>query len=401
MRPVPVFGIPAFVVVALAPLTAALAQSPAELDKLHQELVATPLVSVEQGHAALDRLKQLGASLAALPAPGRAKALRIEILAALGVGDASRAVERAAELNVDNPDDADSLKVIIAAALAAGDAKLVDETLKRIAAKSPDLAKTLSRTALGLNRMGIAAPRVELAIPGGVNPATPGGVLVIDFWSLLKKPDPDYSAAMKALYACWKSDEHVRFIGVNADSATKTADARSFAKGAGYEWPQVFEEKATKAPITHEAFGVPGPPWLVVIDSQGFTRAIGQPTDAGIEYAIRAAAAEARGEFPPLGPCSRDGKRAEIAPRKRPADEKPMPAQPAGRGGDKAKPGPATPTSADLPNNDEAEAKLREARTFLRTGSKKHAKELFQEIVREYPGTRQAKDAQEYLDSLP
>ena len=45
-------------------------------------------------------------------------------------------------------------------------------------------------------------------------------------------------------------------------------------------------------------------------------------------------------------------------------------------------------------------AKLTQARAFLKAKSRSKAIKLFEEIVRDYPGTREAQEAQEYLDAL-
>ena len=60
---------------------------------------------------------------------------------------------------------------------------------------------------------------------------------------------------------------------------------------------------------------------------------------------------------------------------------------------------PAAP-AAELPSNPEARGKLKLARTYLKTGKRTDAKLLFEEIVRDYPGTQEAEQAQEYLDSI-
>ncbi|MBU0616169.1 MAG: hypothetical protein KKI02_00480, partial [Planctomycetes bacterium] len=54
----------------------------------------------------------------------------------------------------------------------------------------------------------------------------------------------------------------------------------------------------------------------------------------------------------------------------------------------------------ELPSNLEARAKLTQARAFLKAKSRSRAIKLFEEIVRDYPGTKEAQEAQEYLDSL-
>jgi hypothetical protein len=124
----------------------------------------------------------------------------------------------------------------------------------------------------------------------------------------------------------------------------------------------------------------------VLIDSRGYVRAAGDAAGPAFRYAVRAAVAEARGQFSYIAPRSIDGKSA-------------VPESGAAAGGPRKK--PPESGGGELRDDPDAQAKLTLARTYIRTGKRTEAKRLFQEIVRDYPGTRQAKEAQEYLDGMP
>jgi outer membrane protein assembly factor BamD (BamD/ComL family) len=55
--------------------------------------------------------------------------------------------------------------------------------------------------------------------------------------------------------------------------------------------------------------------------------------------------------------------------------------------------------SEEKPSDPEAAKLLRLARTYLKTGKKTDAKRLLEQIVREFPGTPEAREAQVRLDN--
>jgi len=208
-------------------------------------------------------------------------------------------------------------------------------------------------------------------------------VLLIDFWNVLQTREDDTSEALRALHEEYQHSLHVDFVGVNADAEAQVPEAKEFAKESGYVWKQRYEYAATNAPITHQAFRAGTPPWQVLIDTFGYVRAVGSVREPGFQYALRAAIAEARRDFEVVLPRTRDGQQPERA---------------------SAKIEPKTKTAVqperELPSNPDAAAKLTLARTYLKTGKRTDAKRLFEEIVRDFPGTLEAKEAQEYLDSI-
>jgi hypothetical protein len=208
-------------------------------------------------------------------------------------------------------------------------------------------------------------------------------VLLIDFWNVLLPPDEKEIKALRDLYKEYQYSLHVDFVGVNADPEARIDEARKFARENGYVWKQRYEYQGREAPITHQAFHAGNPPWQVLIDTFGYIRAVGTASEPGFQYALRAATAEARGDQEVVMPRTRAGAQAE-----RPGAEIKVEA--------KKSPKPA----GELPSSPEAQAKLTLARTYMKTGKRTDAKRLFEEIVRDYPGTREAQEAQEYLDSI-
>ena len=122
---------------------------------------------------------------------------------------------------------------------------------------------------------------------------------------------------------------------------------------------------------------------------RGRQRAGGRRGDrAGVRLRVRAAVAEAAGEFVAVRPKTTAGVEAEPRTAVKPA-------APEAKEKEKEKP----VASGDLPHNQEAASMLNQARVYLKTGRKTDAKKLLQEIVEKYPGTWEAKDAQETLDA--
>lgn len=321
----------------------------------------------------------------------RARLLTLQALVALGHGDAATAHSSAGPI-LESSKDVAAIEVAYYAACAAGDAALGEQALAALAATTDENAKSSVPTRRRCNQLsGGAAPDVLIRLDdvSEISPRKRGSkALLIDFWSMLPAPADDQVAALRRLYAEMRAAGGMEFIGVNADSESRTEKARAFAKSGGYEWKQRYETVSGKAPITHGAFKCGTPPWTVVIDHYGYIRATGAAGDPGVIYAARAAAAEARGDFERVRTRTRDGKQPE-EPREPVATvtDKPKPTVGAGSGEAKSSP--------------EAASKLRQAIVFRKTGKYKDARRLLQEIIRDYPGTHEASDAEAELTNLP
>jgi tetratricopeptide (TPR) repeat protein len=369
-------------------------QSPAtlrELQKLHDRMAdPTQVLSAKDAKSATDRLTEWKLTPEKLSPEDRGRLWRIEVYVALAEGDAAGALEHAQALLAEFPDDSDSLQAAYLAACAAGDAKLGGDVLKKLSKTAKgDERRLISRRRRWIRGVGEKAPEIEIRtedMTGFWTTRRGERVLVIDFWNVLVPPDASVVKALRQLYEEYCHSRYVEFVGVNADSENRVEQAKEFAKENGYVWKQRYEYSATRAPITHEAFGAGTPPWVVAIDIFGYVRAIGAADEPGFQYALRAAVAEAAGDYEPVMPRDRHGKQptrsSESAEAK--AGESQKPKEKAG----------------ELPSNAEAAAKLRLARTYLKTGKRTDALKLFKEIVRDYPGTFEAREAQEYLDSL-
>ena len=372
-----------------------------ELKRLHDELCNPQRISsIQEGEAALEKLAAWNRSPSRLSVEHRGRLLRVEIYAALAVGDASRATDRLGELRHLAPGARETLEAAYLVAAVTGDAAGGQAVLKQLdgLTESKERRRLISRRRRWLKRVGGDAPAVEIKTDDGMKwPAREryGVVLVIDFWQSRAMSD-EYAGAVKDLYDEYRRQLHVQFIGVNTDSKQSVDEARRIAREAGYTWPQLFEEQAGRAPITHGAFRAGSPPWTVVIDGEGRVRAVGRVTEPALQYALRAAAGEAAGKFASQARPGGRGRRAQARGAEGSAG-----GSAEGSTGGGAKPAAPPVAKGDLPSNPEAEALLRQARLYVKTGMKRQAKELFKRIIREYPGTRQARDAKERLALLP
>ena len=359
-----------------------------ELNKLHERMAdADKVLTAKDAKQAANRLAEWKLAPEKLSPEDRARLGRIEVYVALAEGDAKAALERARSLLGEFSDDPAACEAAYLAACAAGDAKLGSDMLKQLAKDAKgDRRRQLSQRRRWIRGVGKQAPEVEIRAEDmtGFRTTRRGDrVLLIDFWNVLQTREDDTSEALRALHKEYQHSLHVDFVGVNADAEVQVPEAKEFAKESGYVWKQRYEYAATNAPITHQAFRAGTPPWQVLIDTFGYVRAVGSVREPGFQYALRAAIAEARRDFEVVLPRTRDGQQPERA---------------------SAKIEPKTKTAVqperELPSNPDAAAKLTLARTYLKTGKRTDAKRLFEEIVRDFPGTPEAKEAQEYLDSL-
>jgi len=361
-----------------------------ELKTLHGR-IANPgaVLSAAEAQRAADRLAEWGLEPERLSADDRGRLRQVELYIALARGDAARALELARGLLAEQPEDQAALEAAYLSACAAGDAQLATQVLEQLG----KTATGQQRRLLSLRRrwvrgVGEKAPDVTIRTEDLTEFSTTRRgerVLLIDFWNVLTPPDEATMRALRELYGEYRHNLYIEFVGVNADAESRIAEAQAFAKQNGLVWKQRYEAQAQEAPITHQAFHAGTPPWQVLIDTFGYIRAIGAASEPGFVYAVRAAVAEAQGQYELVMPRTRAGQQAQrggAAPETREKEE----------AGDK----PAGP----LPSNPEALQKLQLARTYLKTGKRTDARRLFEEIVRDFPGTQEAREAQEYLDSI-
>jgi hypothetical protein len=273
-------------------------------------------------------------------------------------------------------------------AVAAGDAKqaraALDATAQNKAAHVDPADVTRAREAL--DRVGTQVPAELLAKLTGVT-SGPRKAIVLDFWNTRKAPPDAAVQGLSALRADFETELAFELIGVNTDGPAGGQKARDAARQRGYEWKQHFD--AEPAGAATKLLQPRDPPWLVLIDSRGFVRAVGSGADPALTYAVRAAVAEARGDHEYVAPVTVKGERVGPAP--------------AASGGPVAKAGGKKDDAGSwdqLPSNPDAAAKLNTARAFMKTGKRKDAKRLLEEIIRDYPGTREAHLAQELIEDI-
>ena len=360
-----------------------------ELGKLHDR-IADPdtLLTAKDAKQAKNRLAEWKLEPEQLTVEDRTRLRRIEVCIALADGDAQTALQRAQASLKEVPGDSGVRETAYLAACAAGDAKLGTDLLKQLAKGTKgDQRRRMSQRRRWMRGVGKPAPEIEIRTEDmtGFRTTRRGErVLLIDFWNVLQTRASDSSPALRALHKEYLHSRHLDIVGVNADAEARVPAAQAFAKESGYVWKQRYEHAAADARITHQAFHAGKPPWQVLIDTFGYVRAIGAVGEPGFQYALRAAVAEARGDYEIVLPRARDGTQPERASAK----IVPKPKQKSVAG------------DQELPSNLDARAKLTQARTFLKAKSRSRAMKLFEEIVRDYPGTKEAWEAQEYLDSL-
>lgn len=374
----------------------------AELAALDARLASsTAAIAAGDAQAVLEKLDGWRFDPASLTAAQRAQLLRCFTLATLATGDAFSSRAYFNDLLAQQPDDPVTHAIGRLVALAAADGKLATSMLSR----QKTVADAERKEAIGeqlrrARHIGRRCPDVRLDLSPSELVELPGkpGVIVLELWNPRKKPDDPQLAAMRARFAEYQP-RSVRFYGVVA-AGPQADEARALARSANLNWPHVFEAKATGAPLTHKTFQATAAPMTIIVDADGIIRAVAQPDDPALDYALRAVVAEADGTFRAPDPRPAEGKpplRGELRPERSAAGA--VPKSPgAGTGERKAEPGKPP---AELRHDDQADSKLREGRLALKTGQRRRAKEIFQAIVRDYPGTTAASQAEEYLSSLP
>ena len=360
------------------------AQSPGVLDELKR--VAADLskpgrvLQADDAQRTEQRLAEWKIAPEKLSPESHAELLTVECLVALARGNAALARDKFAELEKLAPQAPATLETGYCVACAIGDPAMGERLLKSAAASATGAQKELnSLRRRWINGLGKKAPEVTIRTEDSteIDVLRRGDkVLVIDFWNSLSPPPPPALAALKGLFTQTRLERNVEFVGVNAESPSRTPKAMEFAKANGFEWKSRFEEQTGKAPITNEAFHAGSPPWTVVVDSFGFIRATGASNDPGFAYGFRCALAEARGDFEPL--LKGSGKSGD-------------------GGGEAASGGKKNSASPEKPSNEEAASIIRQARAFWKTGKRTDAIKMLHDVVNEYPGTPEAREAADLL----
>ncbi len=384
--------------VLLFPAPAASAQDAETLKALrdwHGKVVQPGQVAPENlGQLARERIAAWKLPVDKLEPADRGRLVGLTIHAALAVGDARTALEWLPKLAAEGEEDRDTLMTAWLVSGAAGDAQLTQDTLNKLKAAGVLGEKLVAKRVKRLDMIGRPAPDVEVAADQGAVVKLrkrDGIVLVIDFWQYARRPNRSLAQRVRESWQEYADNPHVAFLGVNSDDPTLLAEAMQFVLDNGYGWPQHYEQRSVDAPLTVRAFGIEKTPRDVVIDADGNVRAVGSVAEVSFKYALRAAVAEAAGKFPALPPKTTAGVAAPVAKPKHPVVK-----PPAAKKADE----PSAVRKDDLPHSDEAKSLLEKARLFVKTGRKTDARRLFNEVIAKYPGTWEAADARERLESL-
>lgn len=361
-----------------------------EIKKLYEQVVGDgrSTISVEEGRRALEQLESWDLQPAMVDARHRRLALLCYVYASLATGDAEASRSRLESLQAEYPDDREALVAACCVACTVGDGKLGITALRKLSAAAQDAEKSRLRALTRRFKLvGSRAPNISVTTARRSEvsfAAREGKALVVFFWNLRKSLSGKQVQAMRRLYSAYRKSENVEFLGVSANSERDKGKAMSFVRAKGLGWQHHYETKSAGAPITHRAFRAGSQPMQIVIDGDGVIRGVGDIGDPALVYALRATVAEAEGRAEPPESRSAGGKATSRDPLP-PAGEKK---------GDAKQP-------KELRNDMEAEAKVRQARLFLRTGLRTKAKQIMRGVVAKYPGTIQAKYCREMLESMP
>lgn len=366
----------------------AFAQNAEEADFLKR---AEALLS-KTGSPPSDELREIAQTLADLTVPSekwkppeRTRVLTLQVKAAGALGDAAMALAAARIIADKLRDQPEALEHAYIGAVIAADGELARKIAKDAGEKATGAAKqTWSKRRTWAAELGKPAPEIKIrthAIEEISVTKRGDELLILDFWNVLAPPPKESIAALKKVVERYGEAHKLSIVSVNADSEARFDRAQKWVAENKLDWHQVYEKVAVGAPITHTAFKAQAAPWTVMVDTLGQVRFVGDAASPAFETTLRAALAEAAGEFPPMTADRRSGKADAPATAKKDAEQP---------GEDKAR-----------PSNPEAQAKLRQARVFRRTGKSADAKRLLEEIIANYPGTQEAKEAQEDLGYLP
>lgn len=360
-----------------------------ELKELHEKLVKPDKVlPPDRARKAREQLDSLGIDAAELNGPQRAMLLQAQAYAALACGDSAAAMRKAEALLDESGDQKLSQQVVFLAALTAGDARTADRMCEKlIDGAKGDEGKSVEAARAALKLIGNKAPELTLTADDGQSVSTTqrrGRVLVLDFWSLDPAPARRLSGALVKAFETQKAAQP-EFIGVCLAPREKVAAAQALARELGYAWPIVYAGDRSAQSAAEKLGATAG--MQLIIDPRGYVRFAGDAGEPAFHYTLRAALAEATSAYPPVAPITLDGESpgaAELQPAAAAPSREPERAR----------------HSSELPSNPEAASMLREARAFMKTGKKKDARRLLEQIIKDYPGTKEAAEAEEFLRSL-
>lgn len=363
------------------------AQTPTQMAQVQQMLdrLTKPgvVLSMDEAKEVRGVFDGLGIDLSKAKPDQKAKVLACDIYTAAMIGNAEKLLEPSKTLATELADQPGGREAAYFAALVTGNGELARSVAKDGYDKATgDDKKLWSQRRQYAADIGKPAPDASFRVDDAteIKPNNRGDtVLVIDFWNVLSPPPAASLAGLKKVYDEWKSESNNMFVGVNCDSESRVERARKYAADNGLAWQHRYEQKAVGAPITHQAFKVAATPWTVIIDTLGQIRFVGDPAGSAFACTLRCAVAEARGEHPAMTEKRRSGKVDEPTVAKKKDDK----------------------AEGDLPSNADAAAKMNLVRTYWKTGKKGEARKILQEIIANYPGTREAKEAKDWLENYP
>lgn len=339
-----------------------------------------------------DELREIAQTLVSLTGPSekwkpeeRGRVLSLQIKAGGALGDAAMTLAAARLIDAKIAELPNMFESAYTGAIVAADGELAGKIAKDAGAKATGAAKqNWTRRRQWSAQLGKSAPDIEIRthLMEEISVSKRGDeLLILDFWNVLAPPSKESIGALKKIAENYGEAHKIAIVSVNSDSEARLERAQKWVADNQLEWHQVYEKVAVSAPITHEAFKAQAAPWTVMVDTVGQIRYVGDAASPAFEYTLRAALSEAAGEYPAMTEKRRSGKADEpVAVKKKDGKE----------GEEKV-----------LPSNPEAQAKLRQARLFRRTGKTSDAKKLLQEIIDNYPGTQEAKEAEEDLGYMP
>ncbi|MCA9244099.1 MAG: hypothetical protein KDA32_09105 [Phycisphaerales bacterium] len=304
-------------------------------------------------------------------------------------GDARRMVEVVDSIAFVFKDDPETHYGLFLAAVANADAKRGLDAIKAIGAPlSREQQLPWLFWVRGFRKVGEAAPETPLKFENArdLSPrALNRSVLALVFWRRDDIRDPDAFSKAVAPLRAWALDHaSVKLVGANCDGASDAETAKQFEGAHDLKW-----ESCVNGQELAKAYDITEFPAVVIVDSEGLIRTIGRPETPATHYSLRVATRYAEGAADYFPPRDAEGKLIKI---ERPSESAPASASSSGG---------AAPSSGDgLRDDPAAESRLREARTFIRTGMKSKAREILQAIIRDYPGTKQAVEAQQRLADL-
>lgn len=310
----------------------------------------------------------------------KAQVGRLETHVALALGEAARAREAFARAQTAGPDDKDTLRLAWLVACATGDAQLGTQTLNTLREQKLAPAAAVNERLQRMELVGNLAP--ELPDPKLSRPEVLARgqrqALLLHFWSRKDKPSERGSTALQALVAEFAATpDALHIVGFNNDPVDQADAARKYANEQHFTWTQTYEPEGNPA----TRYKIERTPMLVLVDQGGYVRSVGTPGDPEATYAVRAAVQEALGKQPALRTKNASGL---VAPEAQvgsaaPAEEK-----------DNA---PAAGAQKPRPSIPEAKALLDKARLYLKTGRKRDAAKVLQELIEKYPDSYEAEQA--------